>query len=288
VQPPPPAGRQSAAIGLVFAAIASAQFGSALAATLFDDVGTGGTVLLRLVFSAAILLAVWRPEVRGRPRSDLGLAVIFGLVVAAMNTFFYLSIDRIPLGIAVTLEFIGPLSVAVATSRRRVDLVWVALAAAGIALLSGGDVGGLDPLGIAFALIAGALWGMYILLTQRVGRVFAGGSGLALALAVGAVAVLPYGLLTGSGELADPEVIGIGLAVAVLSSAIPYSLELEALRRLATSLFGVLMSLEPAVAALAGFLVLDQTLATHEAVAIAFVIAASAGAARSARTVPVD
>jgi threonine/homoserine efflux transporter RhtA len=126
-QPSPPARHQSAAIGLVLGAIASAQFGSALAATLFDDVGPGGTVLLRLVFSAAILLAVWRPEVRGRPRSELGLAVIFGLVLAAMNTFFYLAIDRIPLGIAVTLEFIGPLSVAVATSRRRVDLVLVAL-----------------------------------------------------------------------------------------------------------------------------------------------------------------
>ena len=151
-------GGQPAAIGLVLGAVASLQFGSALAATLFDDVGPGGAVLLRLVFSAAILLLVWRPAVRGRARDELALVAVFGVVLAAMNSLFYLSIDRIPLGIAVTLEFVGPLGVAVATSRRRIDLVWVALAAGGIGLLSGGDVEGLDPLGVAFALLAGGCW----------------------------------------------------------------------------------------------------------------------------------
>jgi inner membrane transporter RhtA len=263
------------------------QFGSALAATLFDDVGPGGAVLLRLVFSAAILLLIWRPGIRGCPREQLALVVLFGVVLAAMNSLFYLSIDRIPLGIAVTFEFIGPLGVAVATSRRRIDLLWVGLAACGIGLLSGGDVEGLDPLGVAFALMAGGCWAAYILLGRRVGRVFPGGSGLALALAVGACCVLPYGLQAGGSDLADARAIGIGAAVAVLSSVIPYSLELEALRRLPAGLFGVLMSLEPAAAALAGFLVLDQGLASTEAVAIALVVVASAGAARSARTVPV-
>ncbi len=279
---------QRAAIGLVLGAVASLQFGSALAATLFDEVGPAGAVLLRLVFSAAILLLVWRPVVRGRPRAELALVALFGVVLAAMNSLFYLSIDRIPLGIAVTFEFVGPLGVAVATSRRRIDLLWVALAACGIGLLSSGDVEGLDPLGVAFALMAGGCWAAYILLSRRVGRLFPGGSGLALALAVGAILVLPYGLLAAGGDLADPSAIGIGLAVAVLSSAIPYSLELEALRRMPASLFGVLMSLEPAAAALAGFLVLDQGLAAIEALAIALVIVASAGAARSARAVPID
>jgi inner membrane transporter RhtA len=284
----PETSGQPAAVGLVLAAVASLQFGSALAATLFDDVGPGGAVLLRLVFSAAILLLVWRPAVRGRSREDLALVALFGVVLAAMNSLFYLSIDRIPLGIAVTFEFVGPLGVAVATSRRRIDLLWVALAACGIGLLSGGDVEGLDPLGVAFALMAGGCWAAYILLGRRVGRAFPGGSGLALALVVGAICVLPYGLLASGGDLADPSAIGIGLAVAVLSSAIPYSLELEALRRMPASLFGVLMSLEPAAAALAGFLVLDQSLTGVEALAIALVIVASAGATRSARAVPVD
>jgi inner membrane transporter RhtA len=281
-------GGRTASIGLVLGAVASLQFGSALAATLFDDVGPGGAVLLRLVFSAAILLLVWRPVVRGRPRDELVLVAAFGVVLAAMNSLFYLSIDRIPLGIAVTLEFVGPLGVAVATSRRRVDLLWVGLAAAGIALLGGGDVEGLDPLGVLFALLAGVCWAAYILIGRRVGRVFPGGSGLALALAVGAVCVLPYGLLSSDGDLANPHAIGIGLAVAVLSSAVPYSLELEALRRMPASLFGVLMSLEPAAAALAGALVLDQGLSRAEALAIALVILASAGAARSARVAPID
>jgi inner membrane transporter RhtA len=271
-------------IVLVLSAIASVQFGSALAATLFDDVGPGGAVLYRLLFSAVLLLALWRPAVRGRSGKQLILAAGFGLNLAAMNSCFYLAIDRIPLGIAVTLEFVGPLGVAIATSRRRVDLLWFALAGGGIAILSGGDVSGLDPVGVTLALVAGALWACYILLGSRVGQEFGGSSGLALALPIGALAAAPYGLISGGGDLLSTEAIGLGIAIAVLSAAIPYSLELEALRRMPPGAFGVLMSLEPAAGVLAGFVVLDQGLAVLEGVAIALVVVASAGAARSART----
>ena len=273
---------------LVLAAIASVQFGSAIAATLFDDIGPGGAVLLRLVFAAVVLGAVWRPPLRGHARQSLLLAAVFGLVLAGMNSFFYLSIDRIPLGIAVTLEFVGPLGVAVASSRRPRDLLWVALAAGGIVLLSAGDTGPLDPLGVAFALTAGALWAAYILLSARVGRVFPGGTGLAIALAVGAVAVVPFGAVSGGSALLDPKVLALGLVVALLSSAIPYSLELEALRRMRAGVFGVLMSLEPATAALAGFVVLGQELSALEGLAVMLVVLASAGATWTARVPPRD
>jgi inner membrane transporter RhtA len=273
---------------MVLGAVASVQLGSAVAATLFDEVGPGGAVLYRLVVSAALLLALWRPRVRGRTRRELALAVLFGLVLAAMNSCFYQAIDRIPLGIAVTFEFVGPLGVAIATSRRRLDLVWVTLAGAGIALLSGGDVHGLDALGVAFALVAGLLWAAYIPVSARVGQVFGGGSGLALALPVGALASLPLGVVDGGADLLDARTIALGACVALLSSAIPYSFELEALRRMSTGLFGVLMSLEPAAGALAGFLVLDQGLSVLEGLAIGLVVVASAGAERTARTAPRD
>ena len=273
---------------LVLAAIASVQFGAALAATLFSEVGPGGAVFLRVAIAAALLAALWRPGVRGRARADLALAAAFGLVLGAMNLLFYLAIDRLALGIAVVFEFVGPLGVAVATSRRRLDLVWVAIAGAGIALLSAGDLGRLDGLGVVFALGAGGCWAAYILLAGRLGRAFPGGNGLALALVVAAVLLVPVGLVSGGTELLDPSVLGIGAAVALLSSAIPYSLELEALRRMRTAVFGVLMSLEPAVAAMAGLAVLDQRLAATELAAVALVVAASAGISWTDRLAVLD
>jgi inner membrane transporter RhtA len=206
----------------------------------------------------------------------------FGLVLAAMNTCFYLAIDRIPLGIAVTFEFIGPLGVAVAASRRAMDVLWVALAAGGIALLSGGDISGLDPLGVGFALAAGTLWGAYILIAARLGRAFTGGRGLALAMAVAAVVMVPGGIVDAGSALLDPKLIAIAAAVAMLSSVIPYSFELEALRGMSPRVFGVLMSLEPGVGTLAGFLVLDQTLAALEGLAVGLVVIASFGVAVTA------
>ena len=272
---------------LVVGAIASVQFGSALAAKLFAQVGPGGAVLLRLVMATAILLALWRPQVRGRSRREWLLAGAFGLSLAGMNLSFYQALDRIPLGIAVTFEFVGPLAVAVGGSRRRGDLVWVGLAAAGIVALTRGGTHGLNGLGVAFALIAGSLWGAYILLNARVGQAFEGGTGLALAMCVASLLALPVGVIQGGAHLLEPRSLVLGLTVGILSSAIPYSFELEALRRIAAPVFGVLMSLEPGMAGLAGFLVLGQGLSVRALIGIALVVAASIGASRRAREAPI-
>jgi inner membrane transporter RhtA len=275
--------------GLVLAAAASVQFGAALAKTLFDDLGPGGTVLLRVAFAAAMLLALWRPRIGGHPPADLALAAAFGLSLAGMNLAFYEALDRIPLGVAVTVEFVGPVGVAVAGSRRALDLFWVLLAAGGILLLSDfGDFGGLDATGVGLALLAGGFWAAYILLSARTGRVFPGGTGLALAMLVSTIVLLPVGIADGGDGLLQPDLLAMSAAVAVLSSAIPYSLELESLRRLPEAVFGVLMSLDPAMAALAGFLVLGQDLQARELVAIVLVVAASAGAALNAPAAPRD
>jgi inner membrane transporter RhtA len=267
---------------LVVGAVSSVQFGAAFAKSIFDEIGPGGTVFLRMLFAALVLCAIWRPRISGHSRRDIMLILLFGASLAGMNAVFYASLDRIPLGVAVTFEFVGPLAVAVFGSRRRLDLVWVALAAAGILLLS--DFGGtdLDGLGVALALTAGAFWAAYILLAARVGQAFPGGGGLALAMAVAVVPLAPLGIAEGGSDLLVVWILAVGFAVAMLSSAIPYTLELEALRRLPANVFGVLMSLEPAVAATAGFIVLGEDLAAREIVAILLVVAASAGAARGA------
>ncbi|MET0835400.1 MAG: EamA family transporter [Thermoleophilaceae bacterium] len=273
---------------LVLLAIASVQFGAALAKGLFDEIGAGGTVFLRVLFAALVLTALWRPSLRGHSRRTLRLVVLFGLVLACMNLAFYAALDRIPLGVAVTFEFVGPLGVAVAGSRKALDLLWVALAAIGILLLS--DFGGadLDALGVGLAFLAGALWAAYILLSARLGREFEGADGLALAMVVGTVVLIPVGVADGGSDLLVPWILAVAAAVAVLSSAIPYTLEMEALRRMPTGIFGVLMSLEPAVAALAGFILLGEELVAREVVAILFVVAASAGASREAVLAPRD
>jgi inner membrane transporter RhtA len=273
---------------LVLLGIASVQWGAAFAKGLFDEIGAGGTVFLRVFFAALVLVALRRPSLRGRGRRELRLVFVFGLVLACMNLAFYSALDRIPLGAAVTFEFIGPLGVAVAGSRKALDLLWVALAAIGILLLSDFGAGDLDPLGIALALLAGAFWAAYILLSARVGQEFEGADGLALAMVVGAIVLVPVGVGDAGGELLIPWILAAGAAVAILSSAIPYALEMEALRRMPTGVFGVLMSLEPAVAALAGFVVLGENLNAREIVAILFVVAASAGASREAVVAPRD
>jgi len=271
-------------MALVMGAIASVQIGAAIATTLFDELGPAGTVLLRTGFAAVALLLLWRPHLRGRTSGALRDAVLFGLALAAMNLSFYAALDRIPLGIAVTFEFTGPFAVAVAASRRASDLLWVALAAGGIVLLSPGIHGSLDTTGTLLALLAGVFWATYIVLAARVGRAFSGGQGLTIAMIVATVVLLPGGIVAGGGDLGHPGLLAAGLAVALLSSAIPYSLELEALRRLPKGTFGVLMSLEPAVAALVGLVALGQDLSANEVVAIGLVVAASAGALSAART----
>jgi inner membrane transporter RhtA len=273
---------------LVLGAITSVQVGAALAKTLFDEIGAGGTVFVRVLLAALVLALIWRPGLAGLGRREILLVVLFGLTLAGMNLAFYSALDRIPLGITVTLEFVGPLGVAVAGSRGALDLLWVGLAAAGILLLSDFGSGDLDRVGVALALLAGCLWAAYILLSARVGRVFPGGSGLALAMIVAAALLLPVGVADAGADLLVPWILAAGGAVAILSSAIPYSLELEALRRMPAGVFGVLMSLEPAVAALAGFVVLGEDLVARELVAILLVVAASAGAARWGELAPRD
>lgn len=263
---------------LLLGSIASVQFGAAFADTLFDRAGPGGVVLVRLGTSALILLAISRPALRRRSRADLAVAIVFGLVLGVMNWSFYEAIDRIPLGVAVTIEFTGPLAVAVAGSRRALDVLWVVLAGGGVALLAvRGDRQDIDLVGVLLALLAGALWGSYILLSKRVGASFASLDGLAIALGVGTLVVIPAGLVQGGTALLHPAVLAGGLAVGLLSSLIPYSLELMALRQLSASTFGLLMSLEPAVAALAGVIVLSQQLTGVLLVAIVMVVTASVG-----------
>jgi inner membrane transporter RhtA len=273
---------------LVLGAIASVQFGSSLAATLFRQLSPGGTVFLRLASGAIILLALWRPRLRGRTRNELLLAGGFGLVLAAMNLSFYEALDRIPLGIAVAIEFAGPLAVAVAGSRRRLDLLWVVVAAAGIVALTHGSAHGVDAVGVALALLAGCLWGTYIVLNARLGRAFEGSTGLTIAMCVAAVAALPIGISDAGSQLLDPGTLALGAAVGILSSVIPYSCEVEALRRISPHVFGVLMSLEPGVAALAGFLVLGQALGARALLGIALVVIASVGASRASTDAPVS
>jgi inner membrane transporter RhtA len=271
-------------VALVLTGVTSIQFGAALAATLFDEAGPAGTSVLRLGFAALVLLAVWRPWRRRHDPRALRLVAIFGLTLGAMNLTFYEALDRIPLGVAVTIEFLGPITVATLLSRRRLDLVWVALATAGILLLAAPwqEGGGLDTTGVVFALIAAGFWGLYIVLAQRAGRFFDGGEGLAIAMVWAALIPLVPGLAQAGTDLLDPALLAAGFGVALLSSVIPYSLETEALRRMPANVFGVLMSLEPAVAALAGFLVLSQSLGARELFAIGLVVAASIGATRAA------
>lgn len=282
-----------APIGLVLGSVCSVQIGAAIAKGLFDDLGPAGTVFLRTAFAAIVLIAIWRPwralrTARLSPdpaeRGSIPLLFAFGLALAVMNLCFYEALSRIPLGVAVTLEFTGPLGVAIAGSRRALDVLWVTLAAAGILLLAplgrlfGDSSGGVDPVGAGLALLAGAFWAAYILLSGRTGRAYPGGTGLALAMGISTLLLLPVGVLDAGAALLDPVLLAAGFGVAMLSSAIPYSLEIEALRRLPARVFGVLMSLEPAVGAAAGFVVLGEVLNARSITAIALVVAASAGA----------
>ncbi|WP_069886811.1 EamA family transporter [Streptomyces luteocolor] len=265
-------------VGLVLAGAVSVQFGSAFAALLFPRAGALGTVALRVTLAALLLLAVTRPRLRGLSRADWAVAGGYGLALGGMNILFYQAIDRIPLGAAVTLEVLGPLLLSVVTARRAVSFLWAGLALAGVYLLGRGGFGGLDPAGAAFALGAGALWAAYIVQGARAGARFPRLDGLAIAMAFAALVSLPLGIGSAGGVLLEPGVLALGLAIAVMSSGVPYTLELLALRRLPASTFAVLASLAPAVAALAGYLVLDQGMSWQQCAAIAMVVAASAGA----------
>ncbi|MET0885148.1 MAG: EamA family transporter [Mycetocola sp.] len=270
------------AVALVLGGLFCQELGASFAVLLFPTVGALGLVTLRLVFSALVLLLICRPKLRGYSRRDWLTVTVFGLALAGMNALFYEALARLPLGPTVTIEVLGPLLLSVIVSRRAASWLWAVLAFVGVALLSRGGLEELDPVGVAFAAGAGVLWAAYILMSSRTGARFPKLDGLAIAMAIGALVTLPFGLGTAGSALFSPTVLVLGFAVAVLSSAIPYALELLALRRLAAASFSILMSLAPAIAALAGALVLGQSLTLVSGIGILLVVVASAGAVRSA------
>ena len=276
------------AIPAVLVAILSVQGGATIAKGLFPALGAATTAAIRIGLSALILLAIFPPPLRRITARQWRAIVPYGVALGAMNSLFYLSLARIPLGLAVTLEFVGPLGVAVASSRRPLDVLWVALAGAGIALLAPwGGGGGVDPVGVVLALVTGGCWAAYIVLGGRLSRELPGsGAAVSIGMLVASVAVLPFAL--SSGRLADftPALVPAALGVAVLSSAVPYTLEMHALRLLPERTFSILMSLEPAVAALCGLLFLHERLTNGQWLAVALVIAASAGATLTSRASP--
>ena len=270
---------------LIVVGTLSVQFGGGLATTLIREYGALQIVALRIVLGAVMLVAFQRVRIRGASRAALARCLVLGTILAVMNALFYVAISRIPLGVAVTIEFSGPLTVAVLGSRRWLDLVWVVLAAAGIYILAGGRLEAGDLAGVAAALGAGICWGLYIVTGRRVARDWPDGRGLTLAMVVAAVLIVPVALVGSDVRpmLAAPAALAGGVAIALFSSAIPYSLEIAALRRLPAATFGVLMSLEPAIAAGIGLLLLGQVLGIRDLAAIGFVAVASAGASLSAR-----
>ncbi|GAA3593908.1 EamA family transporter [Agrococcus terreus] len=269
---------------LVVCAISSVQLGGSIAKTVFDRIDPAGLTLLRLVFAAAVMLLVARPRIRSWDAGAWRAVLALGVTLAGMNLLFYLSLPRIPIALAVTLELIGPLVLALVQSRRLVDVAWVGLAAIGVGVIGAQAVGGdLDPVGVLLALGAGGFWALYILSSAAVGQRVPGMGGLAGALVVAAVVVAPFGAAGAiSSTLADPSVLLPAFGIAMLSSAIAYGLELLALRRVPTRVFGILMAMEPAAAGIFGLLVLGEALGGLDLLALALVIAASVGVALSA------
>lgn len=274
-------------ITLVLIGILSVQFGAGLAKSLFDEISPTGIVWLRLATSAVVLVLIGRPVLRGRSRDDWLVVVGYGISLAVMNWAFYQSIARIPLGLAVTIEFVGPLALAVAGSRKATDLLWVLLAGVGVLLLGvkGGD---LDLAGVLYALLAGAAWAGYILLSANTGRRWEGLGGLAAASVVAVLLLTPTTFAHHASELADAHVLLIGCVVGMLSSVVPYACELIALRSITPAVLAILLSLEPAAAALAGIVLLGEFLTAVQWLAVACVVVASVGATMSGRNVVAD
>lgn len=253
------------------------QLGSAVAKDLFATVGPTATAALRMTLAALVLCAIVRPRAASLSAPELRAVLALGLVLAAMNLAYFHAIARLPIGIASTFELLGPLVLAIALTRRLPDLAWALLAAAGVLLLAAPG-GRLPVAGIALGLLAGACRAAYVLCNARVGRLFSDWSGLALALATGALLVAPAGVATGGAALLDVRVLGAGMGVAVLSSLLPYCLDLLVLRRISPRLFGVLLALSPAVGAVVGFAVLDEALTPRQILAVGLVVIGSAGA----------
>jgi inner membrane transporter RhtA len=276
---PVPAARFSP-VSLVLIGMLSVQFGAAVSKEQFSEIPPVGMVLLRLMTSSLILLVLARPRLAGRSATDWRPVLALGLALGAMNWAFYESFARIPLGVAVTIEFVGPLSVAAVGRRHPRDLVWVGLAALGVVLFGAGPTR-VDALGFGLALLAGACWALYIVSTAATGQRWPGVEGLAVASTVATLGVAPFAVASAGARLLEPHLLLLGALVGLLSSVIPYSLEMVALRTLPARVFGILMSLEPATAALVAALVLGEWLTPLQVVAIACVTAASVGAART-------
>jgi inner membrane transporter RhtA len=268
----------------ILAGIVSVQAGAALAKGLFPALGPIGTVALRVGLSAIMLLAAFRPRLRRTTAAQWRAVIPYGVVLGTMNIVFYLSISRIPLGVAVTVEFVGPLAVAVFGSRRAMDMAWVVLAAAGIALIAPWSGGGADPVGVLLALAAGGCWAAYILLGSRVSRIMpGGGASVATGMVIASFVALPAAIATGGFARLTLPLFVAGIGVALLSSAIPYTLEMIALKGLPARTFGILMSLEPAVAAIIGLVFLHELLSFRQWLAVALIIAASTGSTLTSR-----
>jgi inner membrane transporter RhtA len=261
--------------GLVLLSSFAIQLGTVVAKQLFDTLGPMGAAFLCKAFGAFLLLILYRPSLRNHSWNDYVRVLCLGMSIAGMSLAFYGAVARIPLGIASTLDFVGPLSVAVAGSRRLIDLVWVALAAIGVVLLAPLSNTAFDPVGIAFGLLSAAFWAGFILVSASVGRAFPGGAGLALALAIATVILLPFGVQQGGAALVHPAILLVGFGAALLSTVLPYALEFKALNQLPPRVFGVLISIEPAIAALVGFLFLGESLGLRSLTAVVLVTIAA-------------
>jgi inner membrane transporter RhtA len=274
----------AAPIAVLIAAMFCFQLGAVIAKGLFPILGAAGTTALRMGLASLILLAVWRPwRMRFRPR-ELRVIVYYGLALGCMNFFFYLSLSTIPLGIAVALEFAGPLALAMAASRRAIDFLWILMAALGLVALLPLGFGSrtLDSMGVAYGLAAGIFWALYIHYGRKAGAAH-GGQTTALGMLVGAIVIVPIGAVQAGAQLLSPAILPAALGVAVLSSALPYSLEMLAMPRLPTRTVGVLMSLDPALGALSGLCFLGERLTWLQWAAIASIMAASMGSAATSR-----
>lgn len=267
----------------VLLAIISVQCGAAIAKSLFPAIGAAGTASIRIGISALILLLAYRPNLKAITREQWKIVVPYGLSLGAMNLIFYFAIERIPIGLAVTLEFIGPLLVAIFGSKRMIDYCWVLLAAAGIVLIAPWSNDRIDSLGVLFALLAGALWAAYIVFGGKISKIMNSGQAVSTGMLFAAILILPFGLFENGLANLTPKFFGMGVALALLSSAIPFTLEMKALGQLPPRTFSILMSLEPAAAAICAFIFLQENLSFYEILAVVCVVVASAGSTLTAK-----
>lgn len=270
-------------IPAVLLSIISVQCGAAIAKGLFPEIGAAATASLRIGLSAIILLIAFRPNLGKLNAKQWKYVTLYGLSLGAMNMVFYMAIERIPIGLGVTLEFVGPLVLAIFSSKKAIDFIWVVLAAIGIALIAPWTSNGLNLTGVLLALLAGGFWAAYIILGGRISKIMKGGEAVAVGMLFATLLILPFGIFSGGLNQLSPKLLGLGAALALLSSAIPFTLEINALKQLPARTFSILMSLEPAMAALAAFVFLQEYLSVTECIAVACVVIASAGSSFTAR-----